>query len=212
MPPKLSVTFPSIVLLLLAKARQVRTSMSDNRYFAGPWHENASSVAELSEAIDQTQKACDEALTRDTAKIAFRDQCQKRLVAILKKIAQYAELVADGNIDILKSTGFDLQQQKGRAKTYGLLEAPVVTLKHGPVGGTLIARAKPINGAASYEAHIADSDPTVDENWKQYGVFAHCSHIDITGLTPGQNYFLRLRCIGAAGTGAWSAPCTLMSL
>lgn len=213
MTTKLITTFRHSLPDFITKARNIKTCMSNNPNFQELSPDFMSSLGKLPEIIDRLQVAHDESSGHDTYKIAFRDKVRKELVANLGRIAKHAELSANGDVNILQSTGFDLTRPKnGTTKNSGPLKSPFVKLRHGKLGGTMNAGAIAIPGAGSYEGQITDGDPTIAENWRTFGIFVHCKSIDITGLTAGRNYSVRLRAIGVNGVGAWSPHVTLMSL
>lgn len=212
--PKPKTAFPKNVLELLKLSRKVKESIYNSPHFQQRSAEFEQDLQRLSEGVDRLQKASDESQTRDTLKIAFRDRTRDEVCVILGRIVMHVELIAAGDAAILQSSGFELVTP-GKAKRLHSsqpLPAPIVLLKHGPLSGMLLAYAKPVPGAASYEFRITDSDPTVSDNFKPFGTFAHGTHITIPDRTPGRTYSVIARCIGTTGPGAWSSPFTLMSL
>lgn len=210
MGPKLITTLPDNVEKLLTETRDILTAMTDNPHFRNISPEFAECLAKGQEKIDLLQTAYNEAKGHDTKKVAYRKQLQRQLIVHFGKIAKFAELVADGDITKLKSTGFKLARDRNSPIQYPLT-IPVVTLRHGP-SGTIVAQAKPLEGAWGYKSQIADGDPTVAENWRHYGDHPHCTRIEITGRTPGKYCSVRLQGIWVQGEGPWSVPVTLMSL
>ncbi|WP_026842620.1 hypothetical protein [Citrifermentans bremense] len=212
--PKPKTAFPRNVLELLTLARRVKESVFNSPHYQQRSAEFEQDLQRLSEGVDRLQKARDESQTRDTLKIAFRDKTRDEVCVILGRIAKHVELAARSDLAVLQSSGFELiaQMKAKRPLSSQPLPAPALTVKHGRVSGTLIANAKPVPGAASYEFRITDSDPTISENFSPFGTFAHGTHITIPDRTPGRTYSVIARCIGTAGPGAWSSPFTLMSL
>jgi hypothetical protein len=197
----------------LARAGAIVSSPANNPSFPRPWPNPAPSFEEMEQAFNAYQTAYQAALGRDTFKIAQRKDARDVLTGIFKRLANYLELVADGDATMLASTGYELRRETASSATVTTLSAPQgLTLKHGELSGVLILHAIRMPNAASYEAQIADSDPTVEANWKSEGIHVHCSHIELTGLTPGKRYSVRLRGIGIPGPGAWSDTVTLMAI
>jgi hypothetical protein len=210
---KIRIAFPRKVPELLAFARTVRASISSSPFFTNISSEFGAVLALLAETIDKLQVAQDESLTGGSAKRLYRDTVRDELLNVLKKVSKHVELVADGDVKVLKSSGFEVIEGGARKERIpAQLDQMQVVLKHGPEKGTFVAKGKPISYALSYEAHIAQGDPTNAENWRHYGFFPHCSHMIIGGMTGGEDYSLRFRVITAKGEGPWSAIHTLMSL
>jgi len=209
---KLIVTFESLSQAeFLAKAGSIVSTLANNPYFPRPWPEPAPSYEQLEQAYYAYQSAYQAALGRDTFKIAQRKDARDALTGILKRLAIYLELAANGNATALASTGYELRREPGPSSTSSILPAPEgVTIKHGELSGVLMIHATRLVGAASYEVELTDGDPTVEANWKAAGIHVHCSHIELTGLTPGKLYSVRLRGINVVGPGAWSDTVTLM--
>lgn len=209
---KLIGTFSRSAGKLIQQARKVYASINNSPHFQHKSAEFETDMQRLGGGIDSLQKASDDAQSRDIQKMAYRDRMLEELVAILKRIVKHVELAANGDVAVLRDSGFDLAQDLAK-KPHSIhpLPAPTVTLKHGPLSGVLVASVKPVPGAASYEFHITDGDPTVRENYLLAGALAR-GHLSISDRTPGRNYSVIARCIGSAGPGAWSTPFTLMSL
>ena len=196
----------------LALAGAIVSSLANNPFFPRPWPNPAPSYEELEQAFNAYQTAYQAALGHDTFKIAQRKDAREVLTAILKRLANYLELAANGDATLLASTGYELRRESAHSTTGSTLPAPEgLTLKHGELKGVLILHATRLPGAASYEVQLAEGDPTVEANWKAEGIHVHCSHIELTGLNPGKLYSVRLRGIGTAGPGAWSDTVTLMA-
>jgi hypothetical protein len=68
-----------------------------------------------------------------------------------------------------------------------------------------------VPGAGGYEAQLCVGDPVRDEDWKHAAISTRCSRIELTGLTSGQLYCVRVRAINGNGPGAWSVPASLMA-
>ena len=197
----------------LAQAGAIVSSLANNPSFPRPWPNPAPGFEEMEQSFNAYQTAYQAALGRDTFKTAQRKDARDGLTGIFKRLANYLELAANGDATVLASTGYELRREAAHSATGTTLSAPQgLTLKHGELSGVLILHATRMPNAASYEAQLADSDPTVESNWKMEGIHVHCSHIELTGLTPGKLYSVRLRGIGIAGPGAWSDTVTLMAI
>ena len=207
---KVLTGFPNKIPELITQARLIRTTMAT---FKGSSTELTAAVAALPGAIDLMQTAFEEAKSRDSGKVALQAQAKKALKKLLTKIARLVEVVSDGDMDVLRSSGFPLSKDKPtRFKNTSPLPAPDFALSHGDLGNSLNLNAKHVPGAASYMVFLTNGDPSVAENYKLFGVFARCTNILIPGLTAGQKYSIMGQCVGFNGMGVMSAPCTLMSL
>jgi hypothetical protein len=207
---KVLTGFPNKIPDLITQARLIRTAMAS---FKGSSPELTAALAALPGAIDQMQTTFEEAKSRDSGKVALQAQAKIALKNLLRKIARLVEVISDGDLEMLRSSGFPLSKDKpSKPKNTGPLPAPAFALSHGALGSSLNVNAKHVPGAASYMVFLTDGDPSVAENYKLFGVFARCTNILIPGLTAGQKYSVIGQCVGFNGMGVMSAPCTLMSL
>jgi len=212
MQPKLIISFDALSEPnFLAKAELINDSLGSNANFPLPWPTKVPTLAELDAAFTTYQTNYNDAEGGDAGSIAVRNAARDALTVILKKIAPYLELVADGSVPILLTTGYDLRQDAVRSTRVNPLPAPAgFNVVRGTMSGVLVASASALAGAGSYEAQICTGDPTVEANWTDAGTFMHCSHIELKGLTPGKMVSVRLRGIGSHGPGAWAPAFSLM--
>ena len=207
---KVLTGFPFKIPELIKEARLLNVTMGT---FKGSSPELTTALAALPGAIDLLQTSHEEAKSRDTGKVALQGQAKAALKNLLIKIAKLVEVISDGDVTMLRSSGFTLSLDKpSRPKKTDPLPAPVFVLSHGAVTRTMNLNAKHVPGAASYVVFMTDADPSVAENYKLFGVFARCTNIPIPNLTAGQKYSITGQCVGLNGMGIMSAPCTLMSL
>lgn len=207
--PKLISTYPTAIHEFIGLARRVKNSLTGNPNFPEPWV--GCSLEELSTSLDILQQATDDAQNHDSLKVKHRDKAKADTSGIMRKIAKNVELMADGNLAMLQTSGFEVQKER-RLGPVGHLPPPDAYLKHGERRGMFYLKGKAVPGAGSYQVQITDKDPSIEENWGTYGTVMHCSSVEINGRTSGQNYWVRIRSIGAAGAGEWSTPITIMSL
>jgi hypothetical protein len=207
---KVLTGFPNKIPDLITEARHLMTTMES---FKGSSPELTSALAALPGAIDLVQTTYEEAKSRDSGKVALQAQAKNALKKLLVKIAKLVEIISDGDLEMLRSSGFRLSKANApKPKNTSPLPAPAFALSHGVLGSTLNINAKHVPGAASYLVFLTDGDPSVAENYKLFGVFAKCTNILVPGLTAGQKYSIIGQCVGLNGMGVMSAPCTLMSL
>lgn len=137
---------------------------------------------------------------------AVRDARRVEVVALLRQLASYVSATANGNLEMLMSSGFPVQRP-GRTPI-GPLPAPhAPVVSQGAVTGSLYASAPPVRGASSYNWSVAlQSAPDTDVRTAQ----TTGARTTFTGLTPGQIYLVSLNAVGSAGVGDWSDYGSLM--
>jgi hypothetical protein len=186
--------------------------MTGNTGFPEPWPATVPPLAQLQTDLTNLRSVSAATSAGDRTRIPERDAARQTVQADLQKLAFYVQLVANGDATLLATTGFDVKQPPVRSLVAVPLGAPTeFRLKLGEVSGMLVATARRLPGAGSYEVQLATADPTVETNWSSAGIFVHCKRIELTGLTPGKVYSVRLRGIGVAGTGAWAPAASLMA-
>ncbi len=195
----------------LAKAELISTSLTGNPHFPLPWPAVVTDPAALATTFANYQALAYAAESGDKAKLAARNAARLDLTTKLKKIAGYLELIADGNLAVLESTGYDLAHDTAHGTESSTLPAPAdLQVERGPLSGALSVRVRALKGAGSYEVQAAVGDPAVAANWKPAALSKTATHIELKGLAPGTVYHVRVRGIGGAGPGAWAEAAGIM--
>ena len=176
-----------------------------------PWSPFIATVAQLQDVYDKFVEADDGALTGNFVKQAERNVIRPELNRVLTEIGDYIELGARKDASLLMKTGFDVRPPKRAASpSRADLTAPMnFTLKHGKDRGTILAAISRVQAAKCYEFHTTTGDPTVEANWKYYGVSGRCSYI-LLGFEPGRDLWVRARAVGSNSTGPWTNPTPIM--
>ena len=195
----------------LAKAELINSSMSTNSNFPGPWPSPLSSPTSITSLFTAYQTAYNAALTHDAAKIVLRNIARQSLMTYLKKLAPYLEVVANGDLVKLMSTGYDLRQDATPTGGTDPLPAPVdFRVKRGDLSGVLIGHARKLKGASGYEVQICEGNPTVEADWSHYASIKSANRFQIAGQTPGTLLSVRMRAIGSNGPGVWTTAISLI--
>jgi len=212
MQAKLIVTFDRLSSSsFLAKSGSIVACMNGNSHYSEPWAGQGLTLNLLNTAYTNFQDAYHDSLTRDTVKIAKRDVARQTLSDLLKRLALYLELMAEGDTAILASTGYDLRHDSVRNNSNELLPAPVdFNVTYGQLSSTLNINVSRLLGAGSYEIQITQGDPNIESNWQHALSSVKSTHILITGLIPAQIYWLRVRGFDSNGGGVWTDPISIM--
>ncbi|GFO57570.1 hypothetical protein GMSM_45770 [Geomonas sp. Red276] len=148
---RLKTSFPKSIPALIALARHVKTCMSSNANFMLITEAFAAALAKLAEDIEKLQKAQDDAAFGGTQKTSYRDQAAAELVATLRNVIRHVELFANGNVSILRSSGYELVDPlEKKWKIPVDLPQLLVSVAPGQESGTLVAKAQSIPYALSY--------------------------------------------------------------
>ncbi|HEY1768859.1 MAG TPA: hypothetical protein VGG02_01210 [Chthoniobacterales bacterium] len=131
---------------------------------------------------------------------AIKNAKMAQLVAIVRPLAYYVTVTANGDMAILLSSGFPIQQPT--RQPIGPLPtptAPVATA--GEMFGTFFASTVAINGAYIYNWRVAlAATPTVFVFQKQ----TTRADVEVTGMNRGDIYIVQVNAVGAAGPSEYS--------
>jgi len=212
MQAKLIVTFDRLSISdFLTMSGSIVNGMTNNSHFKEPWAGQGLTLEQLTAAYTAFEEAYHASLTRDTVKIAQRNATRQTLTEILKRLALSLELMAQGDVTALTTTGFELRHDIVRTNSNELLPAPTdFRVTHGQLSGSLDVHVARLSGAGSYEVHIAQDNPNLESNWRHAISSVNSLHIIVTGLTPGKNYWVRIRGIDSNGGGVWSDPISII--
>jgi len=212
MQPKLIITFDRLNEAdFLVKAGVINAALTANPLYPLPWITQVPSIETINAAFIAYQDAYRAALTKDTLKIVLRDTLRAELTVLLKQLAPYLEVIAQGDLSILATTGYDLRRDIVRTGGVDPLPAPSgFQVSHGVLTGTLNAQVTRLAGAGSYEVQSTQGDPGIEANWKHVLSSKNASHMLLSNLTPGQTNWFRVRAIGSHGEGAWTDPLSII--
>ena len=185
--------------------------MSTNSNFPGPWPSPLSSPTSITALFTSYQTAYNAALTHDSAKIVIRNIARVSLMNYLKKLAPYLEVVANGDVAKLISTGYDLRQDPTPTGGTDPLPAPSdFRVKRSDLSGVLVGHARKVKGASGYEVQICDGNPTIEADWTHYASIKSANKFAVVGQTPGRLVSVRMRAIGSNGPGVWTSAISLI--
>lgn len=116
----------------------------------------------------------------------------------IRMIGDYVQDKSDGNPEKIHSAGF--QVQGGPEALGDLGSVQNLRVAFSDMEGQLNSRWNKVRGASSY---IVEHALNPLGPWTQSTVTTRVSH-KLTGLTPGQKYYVRVCAVGATGNGPWS--------
>jgi hypothetical protein len=151
---------------------------------------------------------CDDAYTkkasRSTADINAFNVAREVLESDCSQLASYVNTIAQGDDTIIIASGFPYYQTNN-TPDYSAPGAPGnVTVRQGDVSGEVVVRYRPKRSPSMNEVQTCIGDPTVEANWKSYGMFSGGKAV-LDGFTPATTIFVRVRTAGLRGVmGDWS--------
>lgn len=202
-------------------AFQVRVStildaLTNHPQIPEPWPAPVPSLAQLRAEDTAYREAHLAVQRRDMAQIHKRDEARERLSRSLQRVAAYVELLADGNVGMLQTCGFEMRREPGRPNNTGGGGATYIgppegfRVGKGPRAGSLQVDAARQRGAIAYEIHVTRGDPTVDDNWKPAVIVPSVRHVVVDNLPAGPTW-VRLRAVRPGGvSGPWTSPISVI--
>jgi len=206
MRAKLITRYSSLSIpAFLNRLNTIAACAKDTTYFPANRPAGVATAAMLAKMASQYAAACVAAESGDKTAIAARNALRKQIEALHKALAHYYEMLANGNLEALQSTGFDLQRQPVKSEVHAPPAAPVGMKVTRGGAGTAIVHASKDKNASHYKAQVTTGDTLVDTNWGGTVECDNCDRIVLTGLTHATRYCIRL---AAFGKGGWG-PCTV---
>ena len=197
----------------LTKSGTIVSAVTSNINYQEPWLQQVPSLTVLTLAYTDYETAYHGALSKDVAKVALRQARRLSLTNMLKQLAGYFELVAQGSIAKLQTTGFDLRRDITHTGGVEPLPAPAdFQVSRGALSGTLDISVAHLDGAGSYEVQLAELDPLIEANWKHVLSSTSARHIQLSNLVQKNSYWVRVRGIGSNGAGVWTDPLHIVAL
>lgn len=174
-------------------------SMTDNAAYPEP----PVKTTVLQTLLNSYSTALAEATSRDRNKIAVKNQLRKQLNVALAQNGRYVNMMADGDVPMLVSSGYTLAKQP-EPRYIVSPKAPVI--KQGINSGSLICKVEADKAATGY-IHMRTAAP-VTENSEWISVNTTRSQYEFTDLQAGKEYAFKVVVIGSKDQIAYS-PITI---
>ncbi|MBL0309279.1 MAG: fibronectin type III domain-containing protein [Bacteroidetes bacterium] len=162
--------------------------MTDNSYFLNPMP----TLASVSTAISELRQA-QAKLPGSKELTIIRNQKEKALNKKMAQLQAYVEAVADGNPEIVLSSGMNLRDQRSPIGYLPFTEW--IKGKDGAEDGSYELRWKVVKKASGYRIEITDE---LVKGWKRVLITKKAS-ITVRKLKPGVRYNLRIATLSSKG-------------
>jgi hypothetical protein len=145
-----------------------------------------------------------------------RDAYREKAVLAISLALTYAGMryLRENNFELITNLGVEHKKQKSQTRHTAPSEigAPdKVQLVYGNNSGTLRVLFPKVPGAILYYVQACLGDPNDEAAWNKEWQFTKIrGGVELTGLEPGKVYYFRVRCLGHAGLGPWSAYVHIM--
>lgn len=174
---------------LLAKGRLLVTNMTGNAAFAEP----VPALADITTALDAFEERIEAAAHGDKRKITRRNDGQTVVEDLLRQLASYVSMTADGNKETIESSGFEVRRKPEDPTS---LSVPTDFLaKNSTKEGEMELKWKAVRYGKAYQIEMSMGDPdTGNAAWAMALVTSKASGT-VKNLTPGMKYWFRVKAI-----------------
>lgn len=151
----------------------------------------------------------------DTGKKAERDAYREKAVLNATLALNWAGMryLREGNFELISNLGVDHKKKTApRSTTPVQVDAPgKVSVVHAKKSSAVHFALGKVPGAITYYIQACQGDPNDEAAWSKEWQFTKIKGgVEISGLEPGKVYYFRVRCLGHAGLGPWSAYVHIM--
>lgn len=183
-----------------AFASQVVFNMHNNPHFPEP----VPPLNTISELVNEFENALSDAATKNKVDIAVKNTLRKQLEHQLKRLALYVMYMADDEVAILLSSGYNLTKKPEGNK---LAEPGVPMLTSVANSSEIMSAIKAVKGAKFYLHEISTDPFTPNAIWETHS----CSRrkFTFTNLTSGQKYWIRVAVLGTGKQKVYSPMASL---
>lgn len=192
-------------LQMLHRARIVRNKMKNNPLFPAP----TPSMADFEAAIDALHRSV--RTTYDGASkhdFIVKQRNLETVAAMIKSLAAYVSIVAQGDAVIVLAAGFDLRRSSSPINSMAKPKRP--SAKSGFMPQTIDVRWTPVRGARMYRVHITKG--YVNDHGPVTVMLTTKSRCCIEKLEPLEYYTVRVQAIGARAESPFSDMTSALSL
>jgi hypothetical protein len=173
---------------LLTFAQKVVASMTTA---VGSFPTPTPTLVDITSEIDNFSALLQSAANRDKVQVALKNQSKKTLLQMLSQLADYVNMVAQGDEVKLSESGFDLNKVPQPISMKG---PTGLVLLDGGNSGELVLKFRRVEGASGY-LYQYTTDPLLPEDgW--VSIAATTTSFTFTGLTKGVTYYCRVIAIG----------------
>jgi hypothetical protein len=184
------------------RTNSIIKSMNGNPHFTTLQAAVNALMAEATNYHDLVLKA----LTRDKTAIIARDASRQKVTTMLHNLGYSVSAIAEGDAEILESSGFSYTQPK--KPTPPMQKPGVPKLASGVNGGEIECKAASQKGMRSVNYYITSDVATLTaSNTNGWDVRSYNkAKYTFSNLTPGQRYYIKVGLVGVRGQEVFSEP------
>jgi hypothetical protein len=134
--------------------------------------------------------------------VSLKNESRETLLNALRILAHHVNMVADGRLTLLNSTGLILAKQPTRVNIPGVIER--LTLKDAALTGQVRLDFTRIKEAWEYEITVGGLDIDGKLEWIQTHSSTNSKGIVLSPFESGSRVYIRVRACNGRGCGDWS--------
>lgn len=192
-------------LQVLLRARIVYRGMKDNPLFPSP----TPSMADFKAGIDRLDESVRNTYSGGSKlEYVLKQKHLDETAALIKSLAAYVSIVAQGDYDIVLAAGFE--QRKASAPINKLSAPQGLQSSTGAMHGTIKVRWKPVRGARMYRVFVYKGYVSTDIPVRDFVITP--SSCTVEGLEPLEYYTFQVQAIGARAVSPISKITSALSI
>ena len=184
---------------LLVRSNTVLQAMTDNKHFPDP----RPGLEVASKLLDRFQQLLSVARRKGSPQdTAAKNEAKSALISALQQLAFYVSKVAEGNLQMLLSSGFQLSSYPKAGDVPELVRS--VVLRDGKQSGQMRLDFAKQTSILLYEYRFAMEEEMKEGLWSEPLLTTSSRNNIMAPLTPFQRYFVQVRGVNGFGKSEWS--------
>jgi hypothetical protein len=190
---------------LILSCSSIESLMAGNAHFPNP----TPALAQISTKRTEVETWTSISSGGGKAAITRRNTAADELKNMLRKLSLYVSLPADGDENIILSSGFDIRKKPSPIAT--ILRPAAVNAQRSDHEGKVKITWSPVKNAVNCQVEMATTDPNDEQTrWTTAGVTSK-SKILVSDLKPGTYYWFRVKAFGRLHISGYSDPAMIMA-
>jgi len=190
---------------LLVKASYILSCMKNSTVFINP----TLPLPTIEDAYQDYQKKVIEAESGSREKKSYKRESKRKLCELLQQLVTYVNLVSDGKLSLLHSSGFPVLTRKRKGQVPDTPSAPF--LCDGRTSGEVAFGFKPVGRDMFYDYRFATQvDSYGLPQWGEIFYKTNSFRAYYAGFTPGHYIYFQVRARNKHGQSHWTAPLLFM--
>jgi hypothetical protein len=190
---------------LLLQASYILSCMKNSTVFNNP----TLPLPTIEEAYQDYQKKVIEAKNGSREKKLYKRESKQKLCKLLQQLVTFVNLVSDGKLSLLYSSGFPVLTEKRKGQVPKTPSAPFLCT--GRTSGEVAFGFKPVGRDMFYDYRFATEINSYGlPQWGEISYKTNSFKTYYAGFIPGQYIYFQVRARNKHGQSHWTAPLLFM--